>query len=84
LFIPSLAVVKLAIMRFSLLVVLPLVSLASSGPLNKRVNATDPWYLERFSSLITFGDSYTDENRLNYFATHNGSAPPPGTLLPEV
>lgn len=27
--------------------------------------------------------SYTDENRLNYFIAHNGSAPPVGTLLPE-
>lgn len=27
--------------------------------------------------------SYTDESRLNYFYAHNGSAPPPGLLLPE-
>lgn len=27
--------------------------------------------------------SYTDENRLSYFGGHNGSAPPPGTFLPE-
>ena len=27
--------------------------------------------------------SYTDESRLSYFQAHNGSAPPPGTLLPE-
>ncbi len=27
-------------------------------------------------------DSYTDEDRLGYFISHNGSAPPPGTLLP--
>lgn len=26
--------------------------------------------------------SYTDENRLSYFLSHNGSAPPPGLLLP--
>jgi phospholipase/lecithinase/hemolysin len=27
--------------------------------------------------------SYTDESRLSYFFSHNGSAPPPGLLLPE-
>jgi len=27
--------------------------------------------------------SYTDESRLGYFISHNGSAPPPGLLLPE-
>jgi len=35
-----------------------------------------------FTNLVTFGDSYTDESRLGYFITNNGSAPPPGTLLP--
>lgn len=43
----------------------------------------DVWQSSNFDSLVTFGDSYTDENRLNYFAMHNGSAPPAGTLLPE-
>jgi len=33
-------------------------------------------------NLVAFGDSYTDENRLNYFATHNGSAPPVGYIPP--
>lgn len=41
------------------------------------------WDVSNFDSLITFGDSYTDENRLNYFGLHNGSAPPAGTFLPE-
>lgn len=41
------------------------------------------WQVSNFDSLVTFGDSYTDENRLNYFGSHNGSAPPPGTFLPE-
>jgi hypothetical protein len=27
---------------------------------------------------VTFGDSYTDENRLGYFINNNGSAPPVG------
>jgi len=38
--------------------------------------------VSRFNS-ITFGDSYTDENRIIYFYTHIGSAPPAGTFLPE-
>ncbi|KAJ2902592.1 Acetylesterase [Zalerion maritima] len=36
-----------------------------------------------FENLVTFGDSYTDENRLGYFINNNGDAPPAGTLLPE-
>ena len=47
-------------------------------------NASNVWSLAQFSSLITFGDSYTDENRLSYFLEHAGAAPPPGTFLPEV
>ncbi|MBE7179720.1 MAG: SGNH/GDSL hydrolase family protein [Terriglobus roseus] len=35
-------------------------------------------------SLVTFGDSYTDESRLSYFIGHAGSPPPPGTILPVV
>ena len=41
------------------------------------------WTAKQFTSLITFGDSYTDESRLGWFITHNGSAPEAGTLLPE-
>ncbi|KAI1634646.1 acetyl esterase [Biscogniauxia mediterranea] len=33
-------------------------------------------------NLITFGDSYTDEGRLQWFVDHNGTAPPAGTLIP--
>ncbi|KAE8447780.1 hypothetical protein EG329_010174 [Mollisiaceae sp. DMI_Dod_QoI] len=36
-----------------------------------------------FDNLVTFGDSYTDESRLGYFISNNGTAPPPGLLLPE-
>ncbi|MCJ1308047.1 hypothetical protein MMC25_001697 [Agyrium rufum] len=54
-----------------------------SHQLYKRVNASYAWDVSRFNSLVTFGDSYTDENRLGYFTTHNGSAPPVGTILPE-
>lgn len=34
-------------------------------------------------NLVSFGDSYTDESRKNYFMTHGGQPPPAGTLLPE-
>ncbi|MCJ1255505.1 hypothetical protein MMC24_003321 [Lignoscripta atroalba] len=67
----------------SLLAAFSLVAVARAAALHKRVNASNPWFLERFSSLVAFGDSYTDENRLNYFGQNNGSAPPPGTVLPE-
>ncbi|KAF8863152.1 hypothetical protein BDZ45DRAFT_615857 [Acephala macrosclerotiorum] len=40
-------------------------------------------FVPYFDNLVTFGDSYTDESRLGYFINHNGSAPPPGLLLPE-
>ncbi|KAI1798666.1 carbohydrate esterase family 16 protein [Daldinia bambusicola] len=38
--------------------------------------------LTAVDNLIVFGDSYTDEGRLAYFQSHNGTAPPPGTLIP--
>lgn len=41
------------------------------------------WNLKQFNNLVTFGDSYTDENGLGYLLSHNGTAPPTGTLLPE-
>lgn len=68
-------------MRSLLLCCAFLVALAQSARLPKRTKSV--WNVENFKSFVTFGDSYTDENRLNYFATNNGSAPPPGTLLPE-
>ncbi|KAI8957298.1 carbohydrate esterase family 16 protein [Daldinia sp. FL1419] len=33
-------------------------------------------------NLIVFGDSYTDEGRLAYFQSHNGTAPPAGIVIP--
>ena len=70
-------------MQLHRLLVLAFAATVSATGLYKRVNDSNPWYLERFSNFIVFGDSYTDENRLNYFASHNGSAPPAGTYLPE-
>lgn len=38
----------------------------------------------KFKTLVTFGDSYTDENRLGFFINNNGSAPPVGWQQPVV
>ena len=48
-----------------------------------RSRSSQTWSVSNFNNLVTFGDSYTDENRLSYFGMNNGSAPPPGTFLPE-
>jgi hypothetical protein len=42
------------------------------------------WNIKNLKSVVTFGDSYTDEQRLSYFADHNGTAPPPGWVQPVV
>jgi len=36
-----------------------------------------------FETLVTFGDSYTDNGRLGYYINHAGKAPPPGTMHDE-
>jgi hypothetical protein len=36
-----------------------------------------------FDVLVTFGDSYTDNGRLSYYAKNSGKAPPPGQLHTE-
>lgn len=43
-----------------------------------------PWDLASLKSLVVFGDSYSDDSRLNYFVTHNDSAPPVGWVDPAV
>ncbi|KAL4894479.1 hypothetical protein BDV59DRAFT_207094 [Aspergillus ambiguus] len=40
------------------------------------------WGPRKFKSLVTFGDSYTDDSRLNYLGSHNGAAPPVGWEQP--
>ncbi|EME38434.1 carbohydrate esterase family 16 protein [Dothistroma septosporum NZE10] len=40
--------------------------------------ASSCWDLKKLTTLVAFGDSYTDDSRLNYFSSHNGSAPPVG------
>ncbi|PYH41065.1 SGNH/GDSL hydrolase family protein [Aspergillus saccharolyticus JOP 1030-1] len=42
------------------------------------------WGPRQFTSLVTFGDSYTDDTRFSYFQTHNNSAPPVGWVEPEA
>lgn len=44
----------------------------------------DHWKLKKFTSLVAFGDSYTDDSRLGYFFANNGSAPPVGWVNPAV
>ncbi|ESZ99080.1 carbohydrate esterase family 16 protein [Sclerotinia borealis F-4128] len=57
---------------------------AVSGPsgVDGGSSALKHGWIPHFENLVAFGDSYTDESRLSYFQNHNGSAPPPGTLLP--
>jgi len=43
---------------------------------------SEAWSIKKFTSLVAFGDSYTDDSRLGYFASHNGSAPPVGWVNP--
>jgi hypothetical protein len=45
---------------------------------------SENWSLKKFTSLVAFGDSYTDDSRLGYFGSHNGSAPPVGWVDPAV
>lgn len=42
------------------------------------------WDLKKFSTLVAFGDSYTDDSRLSYVGSHNGSCPPVGYANPVV
>ncbi|KAI4866486.1 carbohydrate esterase family 16 protein [Hypoxylon rubiginosum] len=38
----------------------------------------------KIDNLIVFGDSYSDEGRLEYFLSHNNTPPPPGLYIPEA
>lgn len=42
------------------------------------------WKDGKFKTIVTFGDSYTDENRLGYFINNNGAAPPVAWQQPVV
>ncbi|KAH6844794.1 carbohydrate esterase family 16 protein [Chaetomium sp. MPI-CAGE-AT-0009] len=39
---------------------------------------------DAFETLVTFGDSYTDNGRLNYYLNNGGKAPPPGQYHPVI
>lgn len=47
-----------------------------------RDTPSDRWTGQEFESLVTFDDSYTDEQRINYFGSNNGTAPPVGGIEP--
>lgn len=47
-------------------------------------SGSEDWRLKKFTSLVAFGDSYTDDSRLGYFIENNGSAPPVGWVNPAV
>ncbi|KAK5167204.1 uncharacterized protein LTR77_007935 [Saxophila tyrrhenica] len=40
------------------------------------------WDLETFTSLVIFGDSYSDDSRLGYFINSGGDPPPVGWVEP--
>ncbi|KAL1801735.1 hypothetical protein ACET3X_002077 [Alternaria dauci] len=44
--------------------------------------AADTWALEKFTSLVGFGDSYKDDSRLASFVYNNNTAPPVGWVNP--
>ncbi|KAK4554585.1 hypothetical protein LTR86_008440 [Recurvomyces mirabilis] len=47
------------------------------------VTSQHQWNLKNFTSLVVFGDSYTDDSRLGYFINNKGAAPPVGYNNPE-
>lgn len=53
-------------------------------PVLAAADASIAWKSFNFTSLVAFGDSYTDESRLKYFEDHNGDAPPVGWVEPIV
>ncbi|TWU78149.1 hypothetical protein ED733_007526 [Metarhizium rileyi] len=59
-----------------LLTLLSLAMRTISSPIHASMNTSG-----LMENLVTFGDSYTDEGRLNYFLQHH-KAPPVGELLP--
>lgn len=40
------------------------------------------WDLRKFTTLVSFGDSYTDDSRLSYISNNNGTLPPVGYANP--
>jgi len=54
------------------------------APWDHTSNSQSSWNLANFSSLVAFGDSYTDDSRLGYFISNAGQAPPVGWADPVV
>ncbi|RAH76820.1 hypothetical protein BO86DRAFT_451402 [Aspergillus japonicus CBS 114.51] len=52
--------------------------------LGLKASASSGWGPRKFTTLVTFGDSYTDDTRFSYFSTHNDSAPPVGWVEPDA
>ncbi|TKA62266.1 hypothetical protein B0A55_10897 [Friedmanniomyces simplex] len=50
----------------------------SYGPGSGSASSHNQWRLANFTSLVAFGDSYTDDSRLGYFISHQGAPPPVG------
>jgi hypothetical protein len=69
--------------RSSLLLSLALGTVASPPWGGAQDKSASCWDLAKFTSLVTFGDSYTDDSRLGYFIA-NGTAPPVGYDNPAV
>ncbi|KAL9079670.1 MAG: hypothetical protein Q9157_001446 [Trypethelium eluteriae] len=63
---------------------LSLLAISGTTAIAGRLRANEhSWNLKNFTSLVAFGDSYTDESRFSYFYAHNGTAPPVGWVDPE-
>lgn len=72
---------------FANLLLALLVGAASASPTPQDYSSAPSygsWDLQKFTSLVAFGDSYTDESQLAYFIATGGLAPPLGWIGPEV
>lgn len=49
---------------------------------NNPAVAQQKWSLKNFTSLVIFGDSYSDDSRLAYFSNNDGAPPPVGYVNP--
>lgn len=71
---------------FANLLLALLVGAASASPTPQDYSSAPSygsWDLQKFTSLVAFGDSYTDESQLAYFIATGGLAPPLGWIGPE-
>jgi hypothetical protein len=83
---PSAKLLKMALAVASLALLASLTALSLAAPLGPgdvQVPLAADGAAPAFKSLVTFGDSYTDESRAPYFGQH-GRAPPTGWMGPVV